>query len=155
MAEFFLGPSVQRVAATSSAVTPIRTGVEPQPRRRAISTIAPLLPQTQQLLREITPVRPGRLSTYRRRSLLGFRQDAAGTQVLARVFETGDTRTSTCPTAPLCVLAMPAAFRILLNGTSIGPIGPTARSARWCSETAPIRCRKDAALERHPDFRNH
>ncbi len=127
----FSGPSVQRVAATSSAVTPMPApAVEPQVPAAADQSQSPAPPpQTQQAKAAAKSAVSVPASTVQHVTLEASEltwvaaKDAAGTQVLARVFDKGDTRTLDLSNGATVRVGNAGGLRILLNGTSIGVIG--------------------------------
>jgi hypothetical protein len=127
----FSGPSVQRVAATSSAATPLNAPAtqsqlpaskdQPQPP-------APL-PQTQQPQAAAKSVAPAPSVTAQHVTLQASEltwvsaRDAAGTQMLARVFEKGNTQSLDLPNGATVRVGNAGGLSILLNGKSIGVLG--------------------------------
>jgi len=133
----FSGPSVQRVAATSSAVTAPAPAVEPQP---AVSSVEPKLPARSAPAPQALPTpKPTQaaaksagsasLSALQHITLEASEQtwvaakETSGAQVLARVFEKGDTRTLDLSNGAIVRVGNAGGLRITLNGTSIGKIG--------------------------------
>ena len=126
----FSGPSVQRVAATSSAVTskpaPITQSAPPpvtQPEPPAP------LPQTQQPETAAKSATPAPASAGLHVTLQASEttwvstRDAAGKQMLARVFEQGNSQTLDLPNGATVRVGNAGGLNILLNGFSIGSLG--------------------------------
>ena len=128
----FSGPSVQRVAATSSAVSSIPAmptpAPEPQPPATAdqVQPSAPL-PQTQPPASK--PAAPAAASAGQHVTLQASEltwvstRDAAGAQILARVFQKDDTQSLDLPNGATVRVGNAGGLSILLNGASIGSLG--------------------------------
>jgi hypothetical protein len=116
------GPSVQRVAATSSPVT------SPPPSPAQSQPPAPL-PQTQQAPAVAkspapTPAPTGQHVTLQASELTWVStRDAAGNQMVARVFQKGDTQRLDLPNGATVRVGNAGGLSILLNGASIGSLG--------------------------------
>jgi len=113
------GPSVQRVAATSSPVTPVsEPSTQPQPSAPlAQAQEAPVTASSQ-------PVSPGQHVTLEATELTWVSaRDAAGNQTLAGVFEKGDTKTLDLPEGAVVRVGNAGGLSIVLNGVSIGAVG--------------------------------
>ena len=118
----FSGPSVQRVAATSSAVTsppapvaesqppaPLPQTQSPEPAAKSVAPPPPVLSQHVTLqASELTWVSA---------------RDASGTQMLARVFEKGNTQSLDLPNGATVRVGNAGGLSIFLNGSSIGALG--------------------------------
>ena len=133
----FSGPSVQRVAATSSAVTskpepPAHPQVteQSQPPAPADESKPPApLPQTPQPQTVAKSAAPAPASTGQHVTLQASEttwvstKDAAGKQMLARVFEKGDSQSLDLPNGSTVRVGNAGGLSILLNGASIGSLG--------------------------------
>ena len=127
----FSGPSVQRVAATSSAVTPLSApATQSQLPASADQSQTPApLPQTQQSQSAAksaasAPASTGLHVTLQASELTWVStRDAAGTQMLARVFEKGDSQSLDLPSGATVRVGNAGGLSILLNGASIGSLG--------------------------------
>jgi hypothetical protein len=126
----FSGPSVQRVAATSSAVTPLNAPATQSQLPASSSQSQPTpLPQTSQPMTAAKSATPAPTSTGQHVTLEASEltwvaaRDAAGTQVLARVFEKGDSRSLDLPNGATVRVGNAGGLSILLNGASIGSLG--------------------------------
>jgi Domain of unknown function (DUF4115) len=130
----FPGPSVQRVAATSAPVislplqepaaapsqppTPVPQSQEPAP-----------LPQTPQFQAAAKPAIPAPASAGQHVTLEASEltwvstRDAAGTQMLARLFQKGETQSLDLPNGATVRLGNAGGVNIVLNGNPIGAIG--------------------------------
>lgn len=127
----FSGPSVQRVAATSSAVTPL-TAPDTQPPTPASAGQAQPpapLPQTQQPQAAVKAAAPSPASTVQHVTLQASEltwvstRNAAGTPMLARVFQKGDSQSLDLPNGATVRVGNAGGLSILLNGASIGSLG--------------------------------
>ena len=127
----FSGPSVQRVAATSSAVTPLNAPATQSQLPASSGQAQPPVPvpQTQQFPPTRKSAAPALASTGQHVTLQASEltwvaaRDAAGTQILARVFEKGDSQSLDLPNGTTVRVGNAGGLSILLNGNSIGPIG--------------------------------
>jgi hypothetical protein len=127
----FSGPSVQRVAATSSAATSTTTPVtqfEPPPPLTQPESPAPLLqtpqPETAAKSVALAPASTGQHVTLQASEITWVStRDAAGKQMLARVFEQGNSQTLDLPNGATVRVGNAGGLNILLNGASIGPLG--------------------------------
>ncbi len=118
----FSEPSVQRVAATSapviSAPAPAAQSQPPAP-----------LSQTPESQNAAKPAAPAAASAVQHVALQASEltwvsaRDAAGKQILARVFQNGDTQTLDLPDGAIVRVGNAGGLSILLNGNSIGAIG--------------------------------
>jgi cytoskeleton protein RodZ len=118
----FSGPSVQRVAATSSPITSMPApAVQAQPP-------APL-PQTQQFQTASKPAASGPASTGQHVTLQASEltwvstRTAAGTPMLARVFQKGDSQSLDLPNGATVRVGNAGGLSILLNGNPIATLG--------------------------------
>ncbi len=128
----FSGPSVQRVAATSSAVSSIPAMPAPAPEHQLPASAdqaqppAPL-PQTQQPAAK--PAAPAAASASQHVTLQASEltwvstRDAVGAQILARVFQKDDTQSLDLPNGATVRVGNAGGLSILLNGASIGALG--------------------------------
>lgn len=127
----FSGPSVQRVAATSSSVLSVNTPSAPSPPAGSADQSQPTAPPS---LTQQSPAAgksdthaaawTGQHVTLQASELTWVSaKDAAGTQMLARVFEKGDTKTLDLPNGATVRVGNAGGLSVLLNGTSIGAIG--------------------------------
>ncbi len=115
------GPSVQRVAATSSpatSVTPPAVPSQPPPQATDVQTTAkPAAPA------------PARAATGQHVTLEASEltwvsaRNAAGAQTLARVFEKGQAQSLDLPNGATVRVGNAGGLSIALNGVSIGPLG--------------------------------
>jgi Domain of unknown function (DUF4115) len=118
------GPSVQRVAATSSPVTSLPL---PAPAAQAPPPVPH--PETQQIQAASKAAAPDPASTGQHVTLLASEltwvsaRDAAGTRMLARVFDTGNTQNLDLPDGATVRVGNAGGLSILLNGNSIGSLG--------------------------------
>lgn len=118
------GPSVQGVAATSSPVTS-----PPLPAPPAESQPPAPLPQTPQPQAVAKSPAPAPASAGQHVTLQASEltwvstRDAAGNQIVARVFEKGDTQRLDLPDGATVRVGNAGGLSILLNGASIGSIG--------------------------------
>lgn len=127
----FSGPSVQRVAATSSAVTSMPApSVQSQPPEPAAQSQPPApLPQTQQpptaaKLAAPAPASTGQHVTLQASELTWVStKDAAGKEILSRVFDKGESRSLDLPNGATVRVGNAGGLGILLNGASIGSLG--------------------------------
>jgi cytoskeleton protein RodZ len=133
----FSGPSVQRVAATSSAVSSMpeppahsQPTEQSQPPASTDQSQPPVpLPQTQQPETAAKSPAPAPASTAQHVTLQASEltwvstRDAAGTLLLARVFQKGDSQSLNLPDGATVRVGNAGGLSILLNGASIGPIG--------------------------------
>ena len=127
----FSGPSVQRVAATSSSVPAVTVPAIQSQLPASAAESQPPTPPSQ------TPPSPAvEKSDTHAPALAGQHlilqaseltwvsaKDAAGTQMLARVFQKGDTTTLDLPNGAIVRVGNAGGLSIVLNGTSIGVIG--------------------------------
>jgi len=118
----FSGPSVQRVAATSTAVTstpmPATQSQPPAP--------LPQTPEPQAAVKSVAPAPSvtGQHVTLQASELTWVSaRDAAGTQILARVFEKGNTQSLDLPNGATVRVGNAGGLSILFNGNSIGVLG--------------------------------
>ena len=116
------GPSVQRVAATSSPVTSVAEPAAPSqpptplPQDHGLETTAKsAVPVPASAAQHVT-LQASELTWVSTR-------DAAGTQMLARVFEKGNTQSLDLPNGATVRVGNAGGLNILLNGVSIGAIG--------------------------------
>jgi hypothetical protein len=113
----FSEPSVQRVAATSA---PVISPTTPAPHSQP--------PQPSQTPQPQTAAKPA-ASAFQHVTLEASEltwvsiRDAAGKQLLARVFQSGDTQSLDLPDGAIVRLGNAGGLSILLNGNSIGAIG--------------------------------
>lgn len=127
----FSGPSVQRVAATSTAVTPLSApATQSQPPASADQSQPPApLSQTQQSQTAAKSAAPAPASTSQHVTLQASEltwvstRNAAGTPMLARVFEKGDSQSLDLPNGATVRVGNAGGLSILLNGASIGSLG--------------------------------
>ena len=125
----FSGPSVQRVAATSSAVTSLPAPATQSPLPAGQSQPPAPLPQTQQLQTAAKSAAPAPVSADQHVTLQASEltwvsaRDSAGKQTLARVFQKGDTQTLNLPNGATVRVGNAGGLSILLNGASIGTLG--------------------------------
>jgi pyruvate/2-oxoglutarate dehydrogenase complex dihydrolipoamide acyltransferase (E2) component len=127
----FSGPSVQRVAATSSSVTPLNAPATQSqlPASAGQSQPTTSLPQTPQPQSAATSAAPASASTGQHVTLEASEltwvaaRDATGTQILARVFDKGDSRSLDLPNGATVRVGNAGGLSILLNGNSIGSLG--------------------------------
>jgi cytoskeleton protein RodZ len=125
----FSGPSVQRVAATSSAVTSLPSPATQSPLPAGQSQPPAPLPQTQQLQTAAKSAAPAPVSADQHVTLQASEltwvsaRDSAGKQTLARVFQKGDTQTLNLPNGATVRVGNAGGLSILLNGASIGTLG--------------------------------
>jgi hypothetical protein len=126
----FSGPSVQRVAATSTTVTPPLRAPDTQTQLSTDSSqpSAPL-PPPQQSQTAAKPAAPAPASTGQHVTLQASEltwvstRDAAGAQLLARVFQNGDSQSLDLPNGATVRVGNAGGLSILLNGASIGSLG--------------------------------
>jgi hypothetical protein len=124
----FSGPSVQRVAATSSSVTSMPEPPAHSQQTEQSQPPAPL-PQTQQPETAAKSAAPAPASTGQHVTLQASEitwvstRDAAGKQMLARVFEKGDSQSLDLPSGATVRVGNAGGLSILLNGASIGSLG--------------------------------
>lgn len=108
---FFSEPAVQRVAATSS-VSPSGQPVEqPAPAAPTVTTVAP------------APA-GGRVNIQASELTWVSLRNGAGTPMLARVFNAGDTQSFDMPNGATLRIGNAAGLKVSLNGTPLGAIGP-------------------------------
>ena len=112
---FFSEPAVQRVAATSNAVpssqaAPPATPIE-QPAAPTVTTVAP------------APA-GGRVNVQASELTWVSLRTSAGTPMLARVFNAGDTQSFDLPNGATLRIGNAGGLKISLNGTPLGSIGP-------------------------------
>lgn len=127
----FSGPSVQRVAATSSAVSSMPASAPESHLPASAGQAQPPapLPQTQQPQAAAKPAAPSPASTVQYVTLQASEltwvstRDAAGTPMLARVFQKGDSQSLNLPNGATVRVGNAGGLSILLNGTSIGSLG--------------------------------
>ena len=118
----FSGPSVQRVAATSSPITSM-----PAPAVQAQPPVP--LPQTQQFQTASKPAASGPASTGQHVTLQASEltwvstRTAAGTPMLARVFQKGDSQSLDLPNGTTVRVGNAGGLSILLNGNAIAALG--------------------------------
>ncbi|HSR07352.1 MAG TPA: RodZ domain-containing protein, partial [Bryobacteraceae bacterium] len=112
---FFSEPAVQRVAATSNA-TP------------ASQTAQPAAPIEQPAAPTVTTVAPapagGRVNIQASELTWVSLRNGAGTPMLARVFNAGDTQSFDMPNGATLRIGNAGGLKVSLNGTPLGPIGP-------------------------------
>jgi len=115
------GPSVQRVAATSSPVT---SATEPAtPSQPPAATQAHELETTAKSAAPV-PASAAQHVTLQASELTWVStRDASGTQMLARVFEKGNAQSLDLPNGATVRVGNAGGLSILLNGVSIGALG--------------------------------
>lgn len=108
----FSGPAVQRVAATSAPAA------QPAPSPKPVTAAPPPQPPAAGA--------PGKTHVDLQASELTWvsLRDAAGNAMLARLFAAGDTQTLNLPNGATLRIGNAGGLKILLNGNSIGAIGP-------------------------------
>lgn len=118
----FSGPSVQRVAATSSAVTATPTpALESQP-----PSPLPQTPPVQPAAKSAaaTSASAGQHVTLQASELTWVStRTSAGTPMLARVFEKGDSQSLDLPNGATVRVGNAGGLSILLNGTPVSSLG--------------------------------
>ncbi|MEO8050597.1 MAG: RodZ domain-containing protein [Acidobacteriota bacterium] len=118
----FSEPSVQRVSATSPpASSPAPTAVQPQPIEPPAET-----PKGEAAPKSAarTTASAGQQVTLEASELTWVSaRDAAGKQMLARVFQQGDSQNLDLPNGATVRVGNAGGLSILLNGTSIGAVG--------------------------------
>jgi hypothetical protein len=127
----FSGPSVQRVAATSSPVTSVTTPSAqsqlPASTRQSQPPASPSQTQQSQATDKSNthaPAWTGQHVTLQASELTWVStRDAAGTTMLARVFDKGDAQSLDLPNGATMRVGNAGGLSILLNGNSIGSIG--------------------------------
>jgi len=122
----FSGPSVQRVAATSSAVTPLRPPSATRSQGPAAADQsqlpAPLAAAAKSALPG--PASSGQHVTLQASELTWVStRNAAGTPMLARVFQQGDSQSLDLPNGATVRVGNAGGLSILLNGNPIGSLG--------------------------------
>jgi hypothetical protein len=114
---FFSEPAVQRVAATSSATPSLPTSQAAEP-------AVPVPPI-------VTTVAPapagGRVNIQASELTWVSLRTAAGTPMLARVFNAGDTQSFDLPNGATLRIGNAGGLKVSLNGTALGPIGPRGK----------------------------
>ena len=111
---FFSEPAVQRVAATSSvtpSAQPAQPAELPVPAAPTVTTVAP------------APA-GGRVNIQASELTWVSLRNAAGTPMLARVFNAGDTQSFDMPNGATLRIGNAAGLKVSLNGTPLGAIGP-------------------------------
>jgi Domain of unknown function (DUF4115) len=111
---FFSEPVVQRVAATSSATPSSQPTPAPpveQPAAPTVTTVAP------------APA-GGRVNIQASELTWVSLRDGAGTAMLARVFNAGDTQSFDMPNGATLRIGNAGGLKVSLNGTPLGAIGP-------------------------------
>lgn len=108
----FSGPAVQRVAATSAPAA------QPAPSPKPVTAAPPPQPPAAGA--------PGKTHVDLQASELTWvsLRDAGGNAMLARLFAAGDTQTLNLPNGATLRIGNAGGLKILLNGNSIGAIGP-------------------------------
>jgi hypothetical protein len=114
---FFSEPAVQRVAATSSVSPSSQASQSAQP----VEQPAPAAPT-------VTTVAPaaagGRVNIQASELTWVSLRNGAGTPMLARVFNAGDTQSFDMPNGATLRIGNAAGLKVSLNGNPLGPIGP-------------------------------
>jgi len=111
---FFSEPAVQRVAATSSATPSPRSPQpvqEPVPAAPTVTTVAPA-------------AAGGRVNVQASELTWVSLRNAAGTPMLSRLFNTGDTQSFDMPNGATLRIGNAAGLKVSLNGNPLGAIGP-------------------------------
>jgi len=121
----FSEPAVQRVSATSSSAP------TPAPATQAVQPPAPA-PIPQSAPPAAAPARapslPGGHVTLEASELTWVSlRDAAGNLMLARLFAPGDTQSFDMPNGATLRIGNAGGLKVLLNGNSIGSIGPRGK----------------------------
>jgi hypothetical protein len=123
----FSEPAVQRVSATSSSAP----APAPAPATQAVQAPAPApIPQRAPAAPAPTSASglPGGHVTLEASELTWVSlRDAAGNPMLSRLFAAGDTQSFDMPNGATLRIGNAGGLKVLLNGTSIGSIGPRGK----------------------------
>ena len=120
----FSGPSVQRVDATSSAVTPLRAPATQSQVPASVDQAQPPAPSPVAKSAAPAPASSGQHVTLQASELTWVSaRNAAGTRLLARVFQKGDSQNLDLPDGATVRVGNAGGLGILLNGTPIGSLG--------------------------------
>ncbi len=115
---FFSEPAVQRVAATGNAAP-------------AAPAAPPALPVKQPAGTTVTTVAPaaagGHVTIQAAELTWVSLRNAAGTPVLARVFDAGDAQSFDMPNGATLRIGNAGGLTVSLNGIPLGPIGPRGK----------------------------
>jgi Domain of unknown function (DUF4115) len=120
----FSEPAVQRVAATGSSASdsfPVPAAAPPA------STTPPAAQSTQTPQLAAAPANGARVNLEASELTWVSLRDAAGSPILSRLFAAGDTHSFDAPNGATLRVGNAGGLNIILNGNSIGTIGPRGK----------------------------